>query len=145
MAEVARLFRAYEAWLQVPLCLEGFEAEVASLPGFYIAPAGGLWLARVEGRACGVVGLRPLEIAGACEMKRLWVEPSAQGLGLGRRLAETALAGAKERGYSRLLIDTLPKLETALALYRALGFRPRNRYNDNALPGVLFFEKDMTP
>ncbi len=143
MAEVARLFRAYEAWLGVPLCFYGFDEEVASLPGFYAPPSGALWLAWHQGRAVGVIGLRALEDEGACEMKRLWVEPSQQGSGLGRRLAETCVLGARERGYRVMRLDTLPKLTAAIALYRSMGFYACERYNDNNLPGVFFLEKDL--
>ncbi len=143
MAAVARLFRDYEAWLGVPLCLQGFDEEVASLPGFYAPPAGGLWLAWLGERAVAVVGLRALPEPGCCEMKRLWVAPETQGLGLGRRLAETCLDAARALGYRRMRLDTLPKLTAALALYRSMEFRTCERYNDNNLPGVLFLEKEL--
>ncbi len=144
MGEVARLFRDYEAWLGVSLCFQGFEQEVASLPGVYAPPAGGLWLVWRDGKAVAVVGLRALGCAGSCEMKRLWVDPSAQGLGLGRRLAELCVAEARARGYVTMRLDTLPTLTAAIALYETMGFRSSERYNDNNLPGVLFLEKDLT-
>lgn len=143
MAEVTRLFRDYEAWLGVPLCLQGFDEEVASLPGIYAPPAGGLWLAWLGERAVAVIGLRALPEPGSCEMKRLWVDPEAQGLGLGRHLAETCLAAARSKGYRLMRLDTLPKLTAALALYHSMGFRACDRYNDNNLPGVLFLERDL--
>lgn len=143
MTRVARLFRDYEAWLGVSLCFQDFDKEVASLPGFYAPPKGGLWLAWRGEEAVAVVGLRPLEEPGTCEMKRLWVDPSAQGLGLGRALAELCVASAAARGYRRMRLDTLPKLTAAQALYRSMGFRSCTRYNDNNLPGVLFFERDL--
>ncbi len=149
MKEVVRLFRDYEAWLGVSLCFQGFDEEVATLPGFYAPPKGGLWLAwrRDEAReedAVGVIGLRPLADAHSCEMKRLWVDPSAQGSGLGRRLAERCVAEARARGYRSLCLDTLPKLDAAQALYQTMGFRACSRYNDNNLPGVLFFQLDLS-
>ncbi len=143
IASVAALFRDYEAWLGVSLCFQGFEEELAGLPGTYAPPAGGLWLAWDEGRPVGVVGLRPLAEDGDCEMKRLWVEPGVQGRGLGWRLAETCIAAARERGYRRMRLDTLPKLGKAIEIYRAMGFAPSTPYNDNPMPGVLFMEKDL--
>ncbi len=96
-------------------------------------------------RAVAVVGLRALENPSACEMKRLWVDPSAQGLGLGRRLAERCVQAAQDKGYRSLCLDTLPKLDAAQTLYRSMGFRSRSRYNNNNLPGVLFYQLDLSP
>lgn len=144
MPIVARLFRDYEAWLGVSLCFQDFDKEVASLPGFYAAPKGGLWLGWRGDAAVGVVGLRPLADPGTCEMKRLWVDPAEQGSGLGRRLACLCIDEARARGYTRLCLDTLPKLDKARTLYRSLGFCACERYNDNNLPGVLFYELDLT-
>ncbi|GAB5469557.1 MAG: N-acetyltransferase [Rhodospirillales bacterium] len=143
MPLVARLFRDYEAWLGISLCFQGFDDEVAGLPGAYAPPAGGLWLARQEARAVGVVGLRPLDPPEVCEIKRLWVDPSAQGAGLGRRLTQTVLDAARARGYRILRLDSLPQLETALALYRDLGFQACPPYSDSHLPGMVFLEKDL--
>ena len=85
-------FAAYADWLGVDLCFQGFERELAELPGCYAPPSGRLLIARVGGDVVGCVGLRPLE-PGVCEMKRLWVEPGFSGAGIGRRLAETIVAG----------------------------------------------------
>ncbi len=140
---VARLFRDYEAWLGVSLCFQGFEEELAGLPGAYAAPAGGLWLGWQERKPVGVVGLKPLGDDGDCEMKRLWVEPSMQGQGLGWRLAQTCIEAARGKGYRRMRLDTLPKLAKAIEIYRTMGFKPSSPYYDNPLPGVLYLEKDL--
>jgi ribosomal protein S18 acetylase RimI-like enzyme len=120
--DVRALFREYAAWLQVDYCLKDFEAELADLPGAYAPPAGGLWLARVDGAPAGVVGVWPLQ-GGACEMKRLWVREAYRGLGLGRRLAEAALAGARAGGQRQMVLETLDFMEAAQALYAEFGFR----------------------
>jgi len=119
---VRDLFRDYAAWLQVDYCLQDFETELAGLPGAYAPPAGGLWIARVDGAPAGVVGVWPLE-GGACEMKRLWVREAYRGLGLGRRLAEAALAGARAGGQRQMVLETLDFMEAAQVLYAELGFR----------------------
>ena len=87
----------------------------------------------------GCVALKRLG-ADACELKRLYVRAAARGGGLGRVLAEAAVAEARRLGYRVLRLDTLPTMDTARALYLSLGFRPVERYNDNPIPGVLFFE-----
>ncbi|WP_193367972.1 GNAT family N-acetyltransferase [Pelagibius marinus] len=120
--DVRDLFREYAAWLRVDYCLQDFEAELAGLPGAYAPPAGGLWIARVDGAPAGVVGLWPLA-DGACEMKRLWLREAYRGLGLGHRLAEAALAGARAGGHRRMVLETLDFMTAAQALYAELGFR----------------------
>ena len=116
------LFREYAGWLQVDYCLKDFEAELAGLPGDCVPPDGGLWIARVDGAAAGCVALKPLS-AGASEMKRLWVRAPYRGQQLGRRLAEAALAGARDGGRCCVVLETLDFMTAAQALYADLGFR----------------------
>jgi len=138
--EAARgLFREYVSWVDDPCCFVSFDKELASLPGEYAAPAGRLLLAHEAGAAAGCVALRRFD-ARSAEMKRLYVRPAFHRRGLGRRLAEAAIAAARETGYARLLLDTLPKMASAIALYRALGFAPRGPYAAVPTPGAIFFE-----
>jgi len=140
IARSRRLIRDYAGWLAVDLCFQGFEQELASLPGAYAPPAGRLLLARTGGDAIGCVGLRPLE-PGICEMKRLWIEPGFAGAGIGRRLAETVIQAARDIGYEKMRLDTLPeRMPAAQNLYRSLGFREISPYYDNPLPGVTMLE-----
>ena len=120
--DLRALFREYAGWLNVGYCLKDFEAELAGLPGDCVPPAGGLWIARVDGAAAGCVALKPLG-AGASEMKRLWVRAPHRGLQLGRRLAEAALAGARGGGRCCIELETLDFMTAAQALYADLGFR----------------------
>jgi len=143
MAIVRDLFLEYQAWLGVDLCFQGFEKELATLPGAYAPPAGGLWLAWVDGAIAGVVGIRPIK-PGVAEMKRLWVRPAYRGLGLGRRLAETAVAAARDTGYRSICLDTLGHMTEARRLYRALGFQEIPAYYDNPLDDVRYLELDLT-
>jgi putative acetyltransferase len=140
LAQVRRLFRAYADWLEVDLCFQGFERELAELPGCYAPPAGRLLIARVGGEVVGCVGLRPLEPR-VCEMKRLWVEPGFAGRGIGRALAESIIAAARQLGYERMRLDTIPaRMPAAQHLYAALGFREIPAYYDNPLEGVVMLE-----
>lgn len=140
LAQVRRLFRAYADWLGVDLCFQGFERELAELPGAYAPPAGRLLIARIGGEVVGCVGLRPLEPE-VCEMKRLWVEPGFGGRGIGRALAERIVAAAREIGYQRMRLDTLPdRMPAAQHLYASLGFREIPAYYHNPLEGVVMLE-----
>ena len=134
---VRALFAEYAAGLELDLCFQGFADELATLPGRYATPAGGVWLGLVDEVAVGCVALRALD-AGRCEIKRLYLRTGFRGTGLGRRLAEAALAGASDRGYRSVCLDTLPSMTGAIALYRSLGFVEIDTYCDNPVPGALF-------
>ncbi|MEM7042679.1 MAG: GNAT family N-acetyltransferase [Pseudomonadota bacterium] len=137
---IRRLFRAYADWLNVDLCFQGFEEELAGLPGVYAPPPGRLLLARAEGEMAGCVGLRPLE-DGICEMKRLWVEPGFEGLGIGRGLAEVIVDAGRDLGYKAMRLDTMPeRLKAAGHIYETLGFKSIPDYYHNPLEGVVMFE-----
>jgi GNAT superfamily N-acetyltransferase len=142
LAVVQRLFREYAAGLGVDLCFQGFDEELASLPGRYAPPAGGLWLAAADGRPVGCVALRPLTVE-LCEIKRMYVQPECRGAGVGRRLGERALAAAASAGYRRACLDTLASMAAAMALYRSLGFAETEPYYHNPLPDVVFFSRDL--
>ena len=141
---VRELFREYADRLGIDLAFQGFEAELAQLPGKYAPPTGDLLLARSDaGDALGCVGLRPLEIPGACELKRLYVREAARGTGLGRMLATSVVKLAAALGYREAMLDTLPSMTAAIAIYRALGFEPIPPYWNNPLPGFLYFGKRL--
>jgi ribosomal protein S18 acetylase RimI-like enzyme len=140
LAAARRLFRAYADWLAVDLGFQDFERELATLPGAYGPPQGRLLLAKVGGEAAGCVALRPLE-PGICEMKRLWVEPGFAGAGLGRELALAIIQAARDAGYQRMRLDTMPaRMPAAQHLYGTLGFREIPPYYDNPLDGVVMLE-----
>lgn len=142
---VRALFREYEAWLEVDLCFQDFEAELAGLPGAYAPPKGGLWFAEsASGDVAGVVALRP-QAEAACELKRLWIRPGFRGARLGRRLVETAIAAARAADYRAMRLDTLAdKMETAQGLYADLGFVEIPPYYHNPYPVVRFLELSLS-
>ena len=136
------LFREYEAFLQVDLCFQRFEEELASLPGKYAPPQGALLLASTAGQAAGCVAMRPLAQR-VCEMKRLYVSPPYLGRGLGKELALRVIERARTAGYASMRLDTLEKLQPALSLYTGLGFQTCAPYYKNPLAGVIYMEKAL--
>lgn len=146
--EVERLFLEYAAWFETAMghdfCFQGFDGELASLPAPYNRPRGNAWLARdSSGTPQGVVAVKPLGEAGACEMKRLWVRESARGSGLGRRLAEISIDWSRAAGYSQMKLDTLERMTSARALYAALGFEETEPYVENPIEDVVFLAKRL--
>ena len=139
VAVARELFIEYQLAIGVDLCFQGFQAEVAALPGAYAPPRGRLLLAWVDGRPAGCGALRPLS-GDAAEMKRMWVRPAFRGHGLGRAVALALLEAARAEGYARVRLDTLPVMAEAQALYRSLGFGVVPPYGDNPHPGAIHME-----
>jgi putative acetyltransferase len=135
-----RLLRDYERSIGIDLCFQDFEDELEKLPGEYAAAVKGAFLVADDGEALvGCVALRAFS-AESCEMKRLYVDPRARGTGLGRELVESVLDRARSFGYEKMLLDTLPSMQTAQILYRRIGFAETRPYRQNPVPGVTFLE-----
>jgi putative acetyltransferase len=131
---VRSLFREYEASLDFDLCFQGFEEELSDPFGCYEA---------ILICAEGCVALRRLD-EHTCEMKRLYVRPRARGRHLGRALAESAVRLARDTGYTKMKLDTVPSMASAIGLYRSLGFEETDGYRYNPIEGALYFELDLT-
>jgi ribosomal protein S18 acetylase RimI-like enzyme len=143
---VRSLMVEYAGQLGISLCFQGFDDELAGLPGDYAAPGGCLLLAMVDGQPAGCVGLRPctdVDYPNACEMKRLYVKRAFRRFGLGRQLAQTLMDQAVRAGYSTLLLDTLDDMEAARGLYASLGFEEVPPYYFNPLPGAHYLKADL--
>jgi ribosomal protein S18 acetylase RimI-like enzyme len=142
VATVRALFEEYSRGVGVDLCFQNFSKELAELPGDYRPPRGALLIALVDGATAGCIALHAWD-ADVAEMKRLYVRPTARGSGLGRELTLATIDRARSAGYRRLRLDTLPSMQTAIALYRSLGFTEIAPYRANPVPGSLFFELDL--
>src|SRR5579859_2476220 len=141
VAIARQMIEEYAAWLEFKLCFQGFEEEMRSMPGKYAPPAGRLLLAFWDERPAGVIALRPLEEPGLCEMKRLYVRPEYRGHKIGRLLAERVIREAAEIGYSRMRLDTVAgKMDSAIAMYRELGFKETDPYYQTPVGHTLFME-----
>jgi ribosomal protein S18 acetylase RimI-like enzyme len=136
------LFREYADSLGVDLYFQSFDEELANLETIYSPPAGALLLAFCDEQIAGCVGVRQFEAA-ICEMKRLYVKPEFQNRKIGRLLAVTVIERAREIGYEKMRLDTLPLMTQAQNLYRSLGFREITRYRYNPDSNAIFMELDL--
>ena len=138
------LIQEYADWLGVDLCFQDYDEELANLDTVYGPPAGRLFLALAQDRAAGCIGLRPLDEPGEGEIKRLYVRPGYRGRGLGKTLVQRTIDAAREIGYRRLRLDTLPpRMPEARALYRSFGCVETEPYYYNPVPGVVFMRLDL--
>ena len=142
LAACRELFAEYQRSTGVSLCFQGFDRELAGLPGDYAPPRGRLYLALARGKPAGCVALRPLFHRDA-EIKRLYVRPAHRGSGLGRTLALRVIEDARALGYETLKLDTLPAMKAAQRMYEDLGFRDTAPYNDNPVAGVRFMALEL--
>ena len=148
MEDVRALFLEYAANLGISLCFQGFDQELAGLPGKYAPPGGCILLAMaadMDGNQAiaGCVAVRPLDEPGVCEMKRLYVRPRFRGQKAGLVLAEAAVGRARNMGYRAVRLDTLPSMERAVGLYERLGFKDIEAYCHNPHPGARYMELDL--
>ncbi|MHC4499332.1 MAG: GNAT family N-acetyltransferase [Planctomycetota bacterium] len=142
LKEIRKLFTEYADSLGFDLCFQNFEQELANLPGDYAPPAGCLLLAKYKDQTAGCIGLRRLSDE-VCEMKRLYVKPDFRGMKIGRRLAEAIIEKARNIGYARMRLDTVPSMEAARALYVSLGFNEIGPYRHNPIGGTTFMELEL--
>jgi GNAT superfamily N-acetyltransferase len=137
--EVSKLFGEYADSLEINLDFQGFDEELAGLPGEYAPPNGCLLIALWENHVAACVGLRNFSPA-ICEMKRLYTRPQFRGLGIGRALCEAVIDKARIIGYKHMRLDTLPSMRRVRALYASLGFKEIEPYRSNPVEGTSFME-----
>jgi GNAT superfamily N-acetyltransferase len=137
------LFQEYGASLGFSLCFQNFDKELAGLPGDYAPPKGRLLIAYSDGEPAGCVALHQFE-PGISEMKRLYVRPAFRGKRVGLAMANAIIAAARDIGYKRMRLDTVPSvMADAVKMYGRLGFKEIAPYRVNPQPGTLYMELDM--
>jgi 8-oxo-dGTP pyrophosphatase MutT (NUDIX family)/GNAT superfamily N-acetyltransferase len=140
---VRQLFREYAASLDFDLDFQGFDDELARLPGDYAPPGGCLFIAAADARPVGCVALRRINDR-VCEMKRLYTRPFARGAGVGRSLVGAVIGAARQSGYEKMRLDTVPSMKNARHLYLSAGFKEIDPYRYNPISGAAFLELDLT-
>jgi len=140
--QVRELFLEYAKSLDFKLCFQGFDEELANLPGEYGRPSGCILLAVQDHDVLGCVALRPWS-SDIAEMKRLYVRPQFQGKGAGRLLGEAVVAAARDIGYRSLRLDTVPSMAAAIHMYQSMGFYKIPPYRENPIEGTAYFEKTL--
>lgn len=136
----------YAKSLEFNLCFQSFDEEMRALPGKYAPPRGRIFLARWDGQAAGVIALRPTDVPGICEMKRLYVRPEFQGKSIGRALANRLIEEAAQAGYSSMCLDTVPgQMDRAIAMYRDLGFKEVSPYYHSPVEQTIYMELALVP
>jgi GNAT superfamily N-acetyltransferase len=134
-----RLISEYADSLGLDLSFQDFEVELENLEAEYGPPQGAFFLAVDDDRFVGCAGLR-LFSESTGEIKRLYLVPQARGRGIGRMLAQAVIGAGRDLGHTRLLLDTLPSMQEAKALYRSLGFVTADPYRYNPVAGTAFLE-----
>ena len=141
--DIKAMFLEYETFLDFDLCFQDFEEELQSLPGDYAPPSGKLFIAHWKNQPAGCIALRK-KSEDTCEMKRLWVRPEFRGLAIGRALAEKLVGEADKIGYKTMVLDTVPKLKAAIALYHSMGFVDAEPYYDTPIACTVSMRLDLT-
>ena len=140
---VRELFIEYQMSMELDLRFQNFEEEISCLPGKYTAPYGRLYVAIFNGSLAGCIALRAVN-ENYCEMKRVYVRVQFRKLGIGQALTEKIIDDAKNIGYTRMLLDTSSSMQSAISLYRKLGFTDIDPYYNNPNDGIVYLGLDLS-
>ncbi len=142
--KIRSIFNQYAQGLGIDLSFQNFDHELQTLSDLYGSPKGCVILAEDSaGQVVGCVALKPLKESGVCEMKRLFVDSTQRGTGLGRTLALEVIHFARQAGYDTMKLDSLERLTSAVRLYQSLGFVPTEPYVFNPNPEVVYMKLDL--
>lgn len=139
LSDIRILFREYAESLGFHLCFQDFDREMAELPGNYAPPVGRILMAKWNDAVAGCVAMKQIG-EGICEMKRFYVRPAFRGKRIGEALAKAIISAGQDAGYTRMRLDTVPSMQSAIRIYESLGFRDTDPYVFNPVPGVRYLE-----
>ena len=133
-------FKEYAAQIGVDLSFQNFNQELVDLKSQYARPLGVLYIAYdQEQKPIGCFGIRPFEDS-ICELKRMYLKSTHRGLGIGKKLLLQSIKTGKELGYTKMRLDTLPTMQSAIRLYTSIGFYEIPPYRFNPIEGTKYFE-----
>lgn len=124
------------------LIKQNYDDELEHLENKYGLPYGRLYLAFCDNKLAGCIGLKKIDDE-SCEIKRLYVKPEFRGKQIGNILVKQIIADAKSIGYKHILLDTFPFLETAIKMYKKLGFYEIESYNNNPMDNLIYLKFDL--
>lgn len=122
--------------------IQNYDEELEHLEHKYGQPCGRLYLVYYEGELAGCIGLRKIDETN-CEMKRLYVRPRFRGKHIGEHLVKHIIEEARAIGYSHMLLDTLPFLQSAIHMYKKYGFYEIPSYNDSPMDTSIYMKLDL--
>lgn len=135
-----QLFEEYAAQIGVDLSFQNFEQELLHLEKQYAKPHGGIYIAfDKERQPIGCFGIRAFE-ASICELKRMYLKKEYRGLGIGKKLLIQSIQVARAMDYQSMRLDTLPSMQSAINLYKKMGFYEIDPYRFNPIEGTKYLE-----
>jgi len=134
------LFKEYAAQIGVDLSFQNFNQELANIQEQYARPKGVLYIAYDSSQnPIGCFGIRQFEDS-ICELKRMYLKSTYRGLGIGKQLLLKSIEVGRELGYTKMRLDTLPTMQSAIGLYQSIGFYEILPYRFNPIEGTKYFE-----
>ena len=137
LKDVLDLYREYVSSTSVDLSFQGNDQEFDLLPEKYSSEESKIFLLKKDRKPVGCAAFRRLDES-ACEMKRVFIRPSARGSNMGTKLVDRVLQEAVVSGYKKICLDVLPEFKVALKLYRSYGFVEHPPVTNNPVPGTHF-------
>lgn len=142
LPEVKELILEYFQRLGRDLSFQNIEDELKDPSYKYTAPEGELWVAIEGEKVLGMVAYHRHSDT-RCEMKRLYVRPTARGMHLGDTLVKEILTHAQKAGYQEIVLDTIVPLKAAISLYKKYGFEECEAYYYNPMDDVIYMRKTL--
>ncbi len=141
--EIKELIKTYTASIGRSLDFQNLNEELQDFPSKYSYPKGKL-LAAIsdEGDIIGCVAYTKISDIRS-EMKRLYVKPKYRKLKAGRALAEAIISQARNDGFKEMVLDTLSPMQSAINLYKSLGFAEIPPYYNNPMDDVIYMKLEL--